>query len=208
MEQIIREWHRRPEETDRAYRAFNLYLNQPPPRSLNFVRNAGYSPTSVNKWKNEQDWIKRSIAYDNYRADSIMDKDVGMASLYQQKVTEAGLEDMQLLRGMWMEAAQLIQQDINNREEQLGDERISAAQIMSSISTLAKARLDIDKLSRLAARMPDTHKPLPVAEDLDTFPNDVVELTFGTQVRSISDEVEEVVIEYGDESDEETVITE
>lgn len=207
MEPIVRLWHRRQEETDKAFRAFTLYLNQPPPRSLNYVRNAGYSPNSVQKWKNENEWIKRAVAYDNQRSDSLMEQDVSIASRYQEQVTEAGLEDMQVLRGMWMEAAQIIQADINRRDGLLGDERISAAQIMSNISTLAKARLDIDKLSRLATRMPDSHKPLPVAEDLDTFPNSVVELTFSGIPRSIPDEVEEIVLN-GDESEEEETDTE
>lgn len=201
MEAISKTWHRRPNETDRSYRAFTLYLNQPPPRSLLFVRNAGYSPTSVQKWKNENDWIARSIDYDNSRADSIMAQDVSLVSLYQQKITEAGLEDMQILRGMWMQAAQILNEEVQNRDAELGDDKLTAAQLLSNIGALAKARLDIDKLSRLSARMPDSHKAMVVAEDIDTFPDDIVELSF-TGVRSIPSGMEEIVIENGDEESE------
>lgn len=207
MEAISKTWHRRPNETDKAYRAFTLYLNQPPPRSLLYVRNAGYSPVSVQKWKNENEWIPRSIDYDNSRVDTIMAQDVSLVSLYQQKVTEAGLEDMQILRGMWMKAAQILNEEVQNRDTELGDDKITAAQLLTNIGALARARLDIDKLSRLSARMPDTHKPLIVAEDVDTFPDDIVELSFNG-VRSIPSGTEEVVIEYGDEesdSEEETI---
>lgn len=205
MEAISKTWHRRPDETDKSYRAFTLYLNQPPPRSLLYVRNAGYAPASVQKWKDNNDWIPRSIDYDNSRADSIMAQDVSLVSLYQQKVTEAGLEDMQILRGMWMEAAQKIQKEVTDPDSDL-----TAAQLLSNIGALSRARLDIDKLSRLSARMPDTHKPLVVAEDIDTFPDDIVELSF-SGMRSIPSGSEEVVIEYGDEEsdrEEEEIITE
>lgn len=178
-ERIIKTWHRQAKETDMAYRAFSLYLNQPPPRTLLYVRNAGYAPASVQKWKKENEWIQRAIDYDNARSDSIMEQDVSTINLYQQKVTEAGLEDMQILRGMWLKAAEQIQKEaVEGKENSEGELRpLTAAQLIGNITQLANARLNIDKLSRLAARMPDTHKAQIVAEDIDTFPDDVVELT-------------------------------
>lgn len=193
MSDIEKSWHRQEDENDRAYRAFTLYLNQPLPRRLQFVTNTGYSSASVNKWSKNHDWVKRSMDYDNYRADSIMEKDVSLVNLYQRKVTEAGIEDMQILRKMWMQAAEMIQEETENN----GD--LTPAQLMSNIQALAKARLDIDKLSRLTTRMPDGHKAMIVPEDADAFPDTVIELSFNG-VRSIPDEVEEA-IGYDDEEE-------
>lgn len=171
---VVKSWHRRDDETDRAFRAFSLYLSQPPPRTLLFVRNAGYAAQSVQTWKDKYEWIQRSVDYDNFRADAILEQDVSLVSLYQQKVTEAGLEDMQLLRAMWQNAAAKLQREIENNYE------ASAADVIDAIDTLTKARLNVDKLSRLAARMPDTHKPLPVPEDVATFPTDIIQLSLGS----------------------------
>lgn len=184
VEPITKTWHRQLGETDRAFRAFSLYLSQPPPRSLLYVRNAGYAPASVQKWKNNHSWIQRSIDYDNFRADAVMEQDVSLVTLYQTRITEAGLEDMQILRAMWMKAAEKIQQEAESNVE------LTASQLISNVNTLTKARLDIDKLSRLAARMPDTHKAMHVPEEPETFPNNIVELSFNGIARSIPDEVE------------------
>jgi hypothetical protein len=192
-------WHRQADESDRAFRAFSLYLGQPSPRSLLYVRNAGYSPVSVYKWKKNHNWIQRAIDYDNHRADSIMEQDVSLVNLYQRKVTEAGLEDMQILRQMWMNAAQKIQEETTDNPD------LTPAQLMANINGLAKARLSIDKLARLSARMPDAHRAMIVPEDAEAFPNTVIELSFNG-ARSIPDEVEET-FDDTDDSEEEEIIT-
>lgn len=205
-EQIIKSWHRRANETDRAYRAFTLYLNQPPPRTLLFIRNAGYAPASVQKWKKENEWVQRSIDYDNARSDSIMEQDVSTINLYQSKITEAGLEDMQILRAMWLKAAQRVNEEGELKIEG-EDDKIRASRMISNLSQLVKARLDIDRLSRLAARMPETHKAQVVAEDLDTFPDEIVELSLVGVVKMELPQPEMEADEDG-ESNEETGISE
>lgn len=89
-----RPWERLPNETPKAYAAFQMYLQLQPygemdeKRSIiNVTKKLGLAAQSgVELWSAKYKWQERTIAYDSYRANSaIKIKDAALAE-YQQNV--------------------------------------------------------------------------------------------------------------------------
>lgn len=171
-------WHRQADETDRAYRAFTTYLNQPSPRTMAFMLKATtHSMTSLLKWSKVHKWVARATAYDNERADQIMQKDVSILTRYQQQITDAGIEDMQMLREAWRHAASRM--DLTS---------LPPMEALDAIQQLTESRLKIEQFSRVTAKMPDKYKPEVVATNKDDEPQQYYQLTLaGPVVMDLTD---------------------
>jgi hypothetical protein len=65
-------WHRRPDETERAFFAFQCYLEMPPPRVINtaygiYTGGKTYHPNdNFSAWVKKNHWDERAAAYDNW----------------------------------------------------------------------------------------------------------------------------------------------
>lgn len=162
-------WHRMDGESEIAFRAFNVYLNQPLPRSLEYMkRTTTHSQTSIYLWKAKFKWAERVIDYDNTRADQIMAQDVNIMTLYQQRVTEAGLEDMQMLRAAWQ---QVFEQVTANAATMTVSQRLDA------INSLISSRNKLEAFTRSATKMPEKYKAQVVEEPPEANPNKFIQLT-------------------------------
>lgn len=61
-----RAWERMPEETPRAYAAFEVYVRLGPQRSLQKVsRELGKSAAFLSRWSSKYSWVERSRCYDD-----------------------------------------------------------------------------------------------------------------------------------------------
>lgn len=65
----IKSWERLPEETSRAYKAFCIYRDMGPSRSIQKVAqewSSGGHTSRLKEWSSKSHWTERATAYDEY----------------------------------------------------------------------------------------------------------------------------------------------
>lgn len=151
---------------------------------MNFMNKATtHSQTSLLKWQKQNRWIERATDYDNARADQIMMRDVSIITQYQQDVTKAGLEDMQMLRATWQ---QLYEQVMTGRDAE--GNMLSAREKLDALKTLTDVRMKLDQLARVTTRMPAKYNPIRIEETDESMPEEYIQLTFkGPEVMELGD---------------------
>lgn len=76
-----RPWNMRPDESAKAYQAFEVYRDYGPDRSLTRLsRDHGKSIATVTEWSTRHDWQARVRAFDEYVASRAADKAVESAA--------------------------------------------------------------------------------------------------------------------------------
>lgn len=151
---------------------------------MNFMNKATtHSQTSLIKWQKQNRWIERATDYDNHRADQIMMRDVSIITKYQQDVTNAGLEDMQMLRESWK---QLYEKAMT--EKDADGMPTSALDKLKALKTLTDVRMKLDALARTTTRMPSKYNPVQVNDEDDSLPDEYIQLTFkGPETMDLTD---------------------
>lgn len=135
---------------------------------MNYMSKATtHSETSILKWSKQNKWIARATDYDNVRADQIMSQDVSVVTQYQRSVTEAALEDMQMLRAAWQKTFERI----------AGYDGLTVTQQLDAIKSLADSRMKIENLARIGAKMPDKYRAQTVEVTEESDPQDFIQLT-------------------------------
>lgn len=95
----LRSWDRQPDETPKAFQAFQTYIMMPiygegsEKRSLaNLAAKLGLASTSgVELWSGKYNWQERALAYDNYRASAaITISETVLKEFQQNTVTTLG----------------------------------------------------------------------------------------------------------------------
>lgn len=106
--EVRKPWERLPGETNKAYRAFQVYLMLPiagdidERRSLkNTAARLGLaSTTGVADWSAKYDWVARATAYDEYNGAKAIDlRETGLVELQQAVITSLGAQ-IALLNGL------------------------------------------------------------------------------------------------------------
>lgn len=156
MTDISRLWDKRPDESDKAYRALTAYLDLGPDRSLEKTRHKlskespGYLRT-LKKWSADHEWVARATAYDTaQRAETEQ-----VQSDLRRKLLEDEMSDGQLLLGKWRE---LINEAMlyTERLEQKGDtSKILVEVNIPGYVGLAKLRREIGDQLRRAIGLPE-----------------------------------------------------
>src|SRR5688572_30471065 len=98
-----RPWDKRPDETDKAYKAFTDYIDLGPDRSLDKVRqklgkSSGYT-RQLEKWSSAYEWGTRSSAYDAHQRAEVEQ----VQSDLRKNLLEEELKDGKLLLDKWRE---------------------------------------------------------------------------------------------------------
>lgn len=142
-------WDRLPKEGDKAWIAFQIFLNLPAPRRLQEVADRlGYSSKEmVARWSSRYGWTVRAGHYDNalmgIPTPQERDETLGML---QTNVLIDAKTDYESLREAWNAALDaLMDSDVAPSAKELKD--------------LADARKSIDLMARRMARMPTTIRP-------------------------------------------------
>lgn len=166
-------------ESEIAFRAFNVYLNQPLPRTMAYMgKTTTHSQSSLFKWRSVFKWSERATDYDNARADQIMSKDVDIITQYQVQVTESGSADMQMLREAWLRIFQRV----------MGAEGVTNEAQLNYLNSLISTRMKIEDLARKTARMPEKYKDIALPDDAVALPQNFIQLTLaGPQSEELTD---------------------
>lgn len=148
-------WEKLPDETDKAWQAFLVYLDLTPPRTYQQAADKmGRGVDMLRTWGRKYHWVARSLAYDN----SLMQ----IATLEEKKEAIAGLQqgilvderlDYERMRDTW----------VNMWDALFADGTPSVRELKQ----LVEAREKLAQMIRRTARMPLTYQPEPEETPLD-----------------------------------------
>jgi hypothetical protein len=151
-----RPWDKRPDETDKAYKALTDYIDFGPDRSLEKIRQKNNKNTSyirqLAKWSSAYNWVERASAYDVAQRAEVEQAQ----SEIRKKLLEDELSDGQLLLAKWREL--LSKADLET--ERLETEKNGISKIYVEVNIpgyigLAKLRHAIGDQMRRAIGLPE-----------------------------------------------------
>lgn len=152
-------WERRPDETEKAYNAFQYLLNMPQPRVFSRLwKEYPGNEKMVYVWKKRYNWDERIRQYDIYRQNMLMADQFDLAKSVQQQVVKHGLTDFAKLRDVW---DTVLQRLIDNVNDMPPDDFVKA------LERLSKMRTQIEILGRTATHLPSRYSPERVAVEND-----------------------------------------
>lgn len=156
MTDQTRPWDKRPDETDKAFKAFTDYLDFGPDRSLEKVRQKYNKNTSyirqLGKWSSAYNWVERASAYDAHQRAEIEQVQADL----RKQLLEEELKDGQLLLGKWRELlseAELLTERLETDKN--GPSRIYVEVNIPGYIGLAKLRREIGDQMRRAIGLPE-----------------------------------------------------
>lgn len=165
----IKAWEKMPQETAKAFRAFQVYLgiidHANPARQTRSVRKVceimGVKPTSVSGvelWSQKYNWVARAAAFDAHMAHNIIVfKETGLAE-YQAEVVGSLTQQLVVLDEI------INRQLAAMREEIIREKSVDPAHI----KRMVEAVRDKDDLARRVGKMPTaflTEKAADVEEE-------------------------------------------
>lgn len=140
-------WDRLPDETDKAWTAFQVYLDLPRPRRYKDVADKTNRHVSqVGAWGMKYKWVARAGAWDNSQM-GVLTPDQRDEALggYQLTIIADAHEDYNRLRSLWVDA-------LERAASLLDDEQTPTKP--GDIKALIQARNQLDLMARRTARMP------------------------------------------------------
>ena len=142
-------WDRLPNEGDKPWSAFQIFLNLPAPRRLQEVADrVGHSTKDlVARWSSKFSWTERAGYYDNalMGIPTPAERDETLAMLQTNVLIDAK-SDYEILRDVWLDTVHaMVESDVAPSAKELKD--------------MADARKSIDLMARRMARMPTTIRP-------------------------------------------------
>lgn len=186
----LKAWYRQEGETDIAYQAFKTWLELPPPRTLEALKQTGVSPASIGKWKTKNDWYSRAVAYDNDMSERAITVQLDHVVTLQQTVTAAALDDYARLRKTWVRTLKIIEDNMDDLEElwqravangdfeNASNLRNSIDGLIDQMNKVINARAKLEALGRTASHLPDRYGVKQVEDKDDDILPDVMSLTF------------------------------
>lgn len=157
MAENIRSWDRQPDETDKAWAAFQLYRDMPvfhqeplERRSLaNLATKLGYSSlTTLTNWSKKYEWVNRCRAFDTQL--SIVNEEAQLASVVEYRNAV-----LQITGTHIGNLHELLAASINRAKKALEEgEPLKGREIVD----LTKAAETLDNLMRRSAQMPTTYE--------------------------------------------------
>lgn len=159
-----RAWEKLPQETAKAYKAFQVYLSlvdhANPAQQTRSVRRTGevmqYNPKSISlleKWSSKYDWIQRAASYDAYMGTQIITYKVVELAEYQANVIGALSQQLTVLDRI-----------VNKKLMKLNDHPDPDP---IDIKRMVEVLRHKDDLARRAGRMPTSYIREQADEDED-----------------------------------------
>lgn len=142
-------WDRLPKETDKAWAAFQVYIDLPKPdRAYRLVADKlGLHMSQIAMWGRKYKWVSRVAAWDNAQLGVISPEERDEAlGAYQLTVIADSHDDYTRLRDLWRR----MLEELDSSDEP------SAADLKS----LIQSRNQLDVMARRTARMPTSFKAL------------------------------------------------
>lgn len=146
-------WDRRPDETDKSYRAFLVYLRLIDPtvpdrqsRSLAKVaEKMGYkSATMPEAWSAKFDWVSRASAYDTHMGSALVVMEEKALEEYQQSVVYRLTQQLTIFNDLIERTLKLKYDEIN----------AGVPADPQDLKRIISAMRDADDLARRAGKMP------------------------------------------------------
>lgn len=142
------EWSQLPEESDRAYSAFRVWLEQEPPRLHKRVVEQGYARKSVREWKRKYRWIERTLAYDTFvqrrQLEAELAQNEAQNADYSEAITNSLRAKLSTIDMILNEELQAI------RAAQVEGEELDVLRVKRLLTAIGEA----DSLARRSAAMP------------------------------------------------------
>lgn len=168
----IKAWEKRPNESSKAFRAFQAYLtlidpNNPAAQGRSVERAAqrlNYNPKSISqlfKWSSEHDWVARCEAYDAYMASQIITyREVELAE-YQAAVVGSLVQQLAVMDEVINKTL------VSLREAMIADPTaVDPKTLVQMLGALEKK----DNLARRAGKMPTAYTREWAQEDENLDP--------------------------------------
>ena len=152
-------WHRQPEESPKAFAAFQVYLTLGPDRSIDIAYNkaTGKRATAAGghyiKWSSRFGWVARAKAFDSYEWDQKLEARETAREEARQKLID---EMDELVLGL----IKLAKSGTNN----------DATRLKATLAALSLAGLGEPKIDK-ASNLGDHSKQTPKAKIVITLPD-------------------------------------
>lgn len=152
-----RAWDRRPNETDKAWGAFQLYMNMPlqhpDPKQRRSLENLqgvlGHAAVgTVATWSRKYQWVERARAYDMHMGVKIEEMRLATLDDYQRAAIQSTGQQLVAFNDIIAQATESIKSRLDTGEPIK----------MAEIKNLADAIKVKDDLMRRIARMPTDYK--------------------------------------------------
>lgn len=157
------EWSQLPEESDRAYSAFKLWLEQEPPRLHKRVVAQGYARESIREWKRKYRWDERTRAYDAFVQRRELEAELAQKEAqnvdYGEAITNALRAKLSTIDTILNEELQAI------RAAQVEGEELDVLRVKRLLSAIGEA----DSLARRSAALPTAYR----SKSVEDVPRDV-----------------------------------
>lgn len=179
-------FERMDHETSKAYRAFVLYRDLGATRTVqrawelyyDGARLPGTAPGYFRAWSSTYAWVERAQAWDDHQQ-ALADAVIGEEVVEQQRkaLIERGWRDYERMLAEWEAAMQrvkyhysdgggVVKDPATGKDVMLRTVRMSVMEFLR----MARWRLTIEQIGRMALGLPMTHKPSRAQDDDEALP--------------------------------------